>query len=283
MLTRMTRPYTEGGEATCRGVQRTAERRRAPDAAGRAGPVPGGHREGAGTQDQGLGGRKPRRGHPALPGLSVRKQDGGCHRGRPPRVSGCGGPHRPAGGVSFAVGQDVVRRGGSCKGERRHGLDTILPVPSAPHGDEPPRDRQVSSTTASPRERPGGFLSGLPASAAPPQTPRHSGDHARLADVPALASRTHCDTLVAPSLYLSRLPAAPPRPPQHRCPSRGQDWRWTGRPGRGRGRGAIITGHLPSRTAPRAPRRHLCRPLAAEASRKGVLPLQDQKHLLVPS
>lgn len=69
-LTRMTRPYTEGGEATCRGVQRTAEQRRAPDAAGRAGPVPGGHREGAGTQDQGLRGRKPRRGRPALSGPS---------------------------------------------------------------------------------------------------------------------------------------------------------------------------------------------------------------------
>lgn len=43
-----------------------------------------GRRWGAGTQGQGLGGRKRRKGRPAL---SVAKQDGGCHRGRPPRAA----------------------------------------------------------------------------------------------------------------------------------------------------------------------------------------------------
>lgn len=149
------------------------------------------------------------------PGLvrpeSVAKQDGAATGGAP-RESRLRPPHPPAGGASFAVGQDVVARGGSCKGERCHRLGTILPVPSPTHGDEPPRDRQVSSTTTSPREWPGGFLSDLPASPAPTQTACHSGDRARPADVPALASRAHSDTPVAPILYLSGLPAAPPFP-----------------------------------------------------------------------
>lgn len=174
-----------------------------------------------------VGGSRGRGARPCLSPNRMAAAPGGALRG--PRLRP---PHPPAGGASFAVGQDVVARGGSCKGERCHGLGTVLPVASPAHGDEPPRGRQAPSTTTSPREGPGAFVSGLPASAAPPQTACHSGDRTRPADVPALASRAHRDTPVAPSLYPSGLPAAP-LPPQLTCPSRGQAWRRTGRPGRG--------------------------------------------------
>lgn len=187
-----------------------------------------GRRWGAGTQGQGLGGRKRRKGRPAL---SVAKQDGGCPRGRPPRAAAASpapacrrrlirGRPRRSRPRRLLQGREVSRPG------HRPAGPLTRPRRRAAAG------RQAPSTTTSPREGPGAFVSGLPASAAPPQTACHSGDRTRPADVPALASRAHRDTPVAPSLYPSGLPAAP-LPPQLTCPSRGQAWRRTGRPGRG--------------------------------------------------
>lgn len=130
-------PWGPGDGRTRTGSGRSGARGASPGVA--AGALARRDRDSVG----GSGGRGAR---PCLSPNRMAAATGGALRG--PRLRP---PHPPAGGASFAVGQDVVARGGSCKGERCHGLGTVLPVASPAHGDEPPRPPGSQHHYLSPR------------------------------------------------------------------------------------------------------------------------------------